>query len=464
MSISGGGRAVPLGSAQYLANYIVSEGYDRLPAEVVEKAKLCLLDSLGCLIGAYRLPASKIIAAFVNDLGGADEVHVAGSHLKTSCATAAFANATLINALDFDDIYKKGHLGATVISTALAVGEKVQCSGREMLEAIVVGYEISGRVGISMSHSKPRKLLHGHGTWQTLGATATASKLLKLDADQSAHALAIAAANAPVASVMKTVYGANVSMAKNNFGTAAQVGVNAATLAYHGFTGPLDIFDGDTGFWRMFGADAVDRDILVGGLGEVYEILDVGFKPYSCCRILQSSIEATLAVFEKSGVTPESGDYEKIVISAPPIVCEWPFDNRTPSNIWEAQFSGPYCLAMAMLGREPGPDWFLKENFCDPKVAELISRIELRPNDTNRSTFHHASSVELHLLDGELFAATVAVAKGNAANPLSREFVAAKFYSLAALLLPEARHALIDAVYQLEHSRAVIDLIRELTL
>ncbi len=438
-------------SALRLASYLTAENYESLPAEVIEKSKLCLLDALGCLIGAYRSSASIVVESFVSDLGNSGDVHVAGGHLKTDCATAAFANATLINALDFDDIYKKGHPGATVISTALAVGQKVGCSGRELIEAIVVGYEISCRVGISMSHVIPRRLIHGHGTWQTLGAAATAAKLFKLDTHKAAHALAIAASNAPVASVMKTVYGALPSMAKNNFGTAAQVEVNAALLARNGFEGPLDVFDGPTGFWRMFGADGCDFLVLSGELGAKYEILEVGFKRYSCCRILQSSIEAVIQVFQKAMISPQEGEYHKIVVSTPPIVCEWPFNNRKPDSLWSAQFSGPYTFAMALLGIEAGPDWFTTQNLNNPAVKILIEKIELLPRRvaaTDQS--HHTASAELQLNNGERISSMVAVAKGEAANPLSRHFIEEKFVRLASPRL------------QLETCRNVLGLISKL--
>ena len=234
-----------------------------------------------------------------------------GVRSKPDCGTAALVYATLINALDYDDIYKKGHPGATVMSAALALAERIDCSGPDLIEAVVVGYEVSGRVGMSLTQSTPRKTLHGHGTWQTMGAVATAAKLLRLDVRQTAHAIAIAAANAPVASVMKTVYGARPSMAKNNFGAAAQVGVNAALLARHGFEGPLDIFEGETGFWRMFGADGCDAGRLTEGLGHLYEIREVGFKPYSCCRILQSSIEAAVEVFRRAEIDPRSSGCQR---------------------------------------------------------------------------------------------------------------------------------------------------------
>ncbi len=257
--------------AEQLAAYVAGERLASIPVDVVTKAKSCVLDFIGCLLGASATPVARIMADFASDIGGGG-AGPAAADPKMDCATAAFVYATLINALDFDDIYKKGHPSATVIATALALGHKVACSGADFIEAVVAGYEVSGRVAISLLQSQPRKTVHGHGTWQTIGAAATAAKLLRLDPRQTAHAIAIAAVNAPVASVMKTVYGASPSMAKNNFGEAAQVAINAAFLARRGFEGPLDVFEGETGFWRMFGADGCDVARLTEGLGEHYEI------------------------------------------------------------------------------------------------------------------------------------------------------------------------------------------------
>ncbi len=419
-------------AAMVLGNYMARETLADLPPDVVGMANDCLLDSLGCLLGGYCLPIASALDGFLGDVGSRGDVPIVGSNHTTDPGTAAFVQACLINALDFDDIYRKGHPGATVVAAALSVAAHINSCGTDILEAMVVGYEIGGRVAMSLSHTHPRKTVHGHGTWQVFGAAATAAKLLKLDAQQSAYAIAIAAANAPVASVMKTVYGTEPSMAKNNFGAAAQVGVNAAFLAKNGFEGPLDIFEGETGFWRMAGADACDLEKLTAGLGQIYEIREVGFKPYSCCRILQSSIQASLKAFATAGVDPKDHAHERLVITAPPIVCEPPFNNPAPADIWAAQFSAPYAVAMALLGVEPGPDWFSEVQIRGDAAMRLMARIELRPDmgkpDPNS---HHVARAQLSLKDGRIFHSEVTIALGEAANPLPRSCLEEKFIKLA---------------------------------
>jgi 2-methylcitrate dehydratase PrpD len=417
-------------------------------------------------MGAWATPIARIMAGFSAGIpvSGAQPI---APWSKPDCGTAALVYATLINALDYDDIYKKGHPGATVMSAALALAERIDCSGPDLIEAVVVGYEVSGRVGMSLTQSTPRKTLHGHGTWQTMGAVATAAKLLRLDVRQTAHAIAIAAANAPVASVMKTVYGASPSMAKNNFGAAAQVGVNAAFLARQGFEGPLDIFEGETGFWRMFGADGCEAGRLTEGLGHLYEIREVGFKPFSCCRILQSSIEAAVDLFRRAEIDPRNPAYRAILVSTPAIVCDAPFNNPRPHDMWSAQFSAPYTIALALLGVEPGAGWFTQERLTDPEVSALARKIELQPyvGANGAKPSHHAASAEIRLDDGRVLKAEIEVARGEAANPLPDEVLDRKFLHLATGSVgPDASNRTLNAIKSIETARSVRPLLAEISL
>lgn len=417
-------------STGLLGDYIENERFATLPDDVVEKAKLCFLDSLGCFHGAHSSPFAETIGRFRDALTVAPAGCCGRGKQHRDPAARAFDAALMINALDYDDIYWKGHPGATVIAAVLGLADHVDCSGQELIEAIAVGYEVGCRVGMSLVNSTPRKTIHGHGTWQVFGAAAAAAKLLRLPSEQAAQALAIAAANAPVASVMKTVYGASCSMAKNNFGPAAHAGVTAAFLAKAGFTGPLDVFEGDTGFWRMAGADSSDGERLTHELGHRYEILDVGFKAYSCCRIIQSSIEAVMTAAAKFGGDFSPSDIRSVVVAAPAIVCAPPFSVPTPPDMWSAQFSAPYAIVMALLGEDPGPDWFRGDRLASAVVAELTAKIALEPYK-GQSTGHHAAEALIVLADGRSTKATTEVATGEASNPLAREFLRRKFLRLA---------------------------------
>jgi len=446
---------------QRLGSYIAEQALARVPGDVVDKAKLCLLDSLGCLFGGYQMPVAGMLAALRADSGVVPS-SVGSINGRREPATAAFARATLINALDFDDIYEKGHPGATVIAAALSVAEQTRCSGTELLEAVITGYEVSCRVGISLAHVQPRKAIHGHGTWQIFGAAAAAAKLMRLDPGRAAHAIAIAGANAPVASVMKTVYGDTPSMAKNNFGMAAQMGVIGARLAAAGYEGPLDVFEGETGFWRMAGADECRFDRLTNGLGAAFEILRVGFKPFSCCRLIQSSVQASRDVVRMAGIDPADGLHAKLVVTAPPIVCEPPFSEARPRHMWAAQFSAPHAIAMAVLGVEPGPDWFLDDWLHDEIAGRFQDSIELRPNTIHASPRGaHAASAWLQLRDGQSFERHVDVAEGEASNPMQKSALEGKFLRLASPVVGDSGACeAIDKVCALDKEESLRPLIR----
>jgi 2-methylcitrate dehydratase PrpD len=451
-------------AARVFGDYIAGLSLDDLPIDVVEKANDCLLDSIGCLLGAHGLPLAGILEGFVKDVASIGSSPILGSDRRADPGTAAFVHATLINALDFDDIYRKGHPGATVISAALTVAAHVDSSGLELLAAIIAGYEVSGRIAMSLTHLHPRKTIHGHGTWQVFGAVAAASKLLKLDPMQSAHAMAIAAANAPVASVMKTVYGHQPTMAKNNFGTAAQAGVNAAFLAKNGFEGPLDIFEGETGFWRMAGADGSDYDRLRNGLGQTFEIRAVGFKPFSCCRILQSSIQASVLAFSNAKISPAVESFKRLVVTAPSILCEPPFSQAEPKDAWAAQFSAPYALAMALLEIEPGPAWSSETWLRSEAVAEFTAKVELRAHDRESAPgSHHAATAQLHAVNGQVFEAEVKVALGEAENPLARQFLEEKYRRLAIPRIGMVRaERLLADVIEIRDCRSINHVLKQL--
>lgn len=447
-------------ATQTLAGYIMNASFENLPSDVVEKAKLCLMDSVGCFFGGHQSPVAPGLERLSAD--------IAGGSAEAPCqdpAWQAFHYGTLANALDLDDIYWKGHPGATVVAAALALANRSRSTGRDLIAAIVAGYEVGCRIGMSLVHNTPRKTVHGHGTWQIFGAAAASAKLLKLDHQQTAHALAIAAVNAPVASVMKTVYGATPTMAKNNFATAAMGGVNAAFLARAGFEGPLDVFEGESGFWRMAGADGVDLSRLNIGPDMRYEIRDVGFKAFSCCRIIQSSVEAAVEAFTIGAVDGTGHDVREIEVFASEIVCRAPFNDPEPRDIWAAQFSAPFAIAMGVLGHAAGPEWFAPSRFLDQTVRKLTAKIRLFPlRSTDRSHHHHAARVRLHLLDGRVVEATVEVAKGDAANPLAPSFLEEKFLRLSAgRLHGNGRLEMLQFLKQLELKddlRFLLDTIR----
>jgi len=211
---------------QRIVEYCVDLDFNVLPNEVIQKVKTNILDSIGCTLGGYKTDVGRIVTNVMRRLGGKPVSTLLGSGFKVSCTNAAYANSLMSNALDFDDCFG-GHSGSTIIPPALAIGETFRASGRDLIAAVVVAYEVMGRISAAMEPSREyaSKVL-GMGTYQTLGAVIAASKLLSLSTSQYLSALGIAGANAPVPSCMKTSLNpVGATMVKNNYGTASEVGV-----------------------------------------------------------------------------------------------------------------------------------------------------------------------------------------------------------------------------------------------
>lgn len=435
-----------------LGRFIERLHVDTLPQSVVSKSKLCLLDALGCLCGAHQTPFGTTVMQYAQATAPTARRNGRPDKAALDPATHAACLALLINALDYDDIYWKGHPGATVNGAVLSLALHLNSSGTQILEAIVAGYEVSGRVAMSFGRSSPRKTVHGHGTWQTFGAAAAAAKLLKLDAHQAAHALAIAGANAPVPSVMKTVYGANPTMAKNNFFSAAHAGVCAGFMAKAGMEGPLDLFEGDTGFWKMAGAEHNDSARLTGGLGKAFEITDVGFKAFSCCRIIQACAQAAKTAFEHLGKDARLNTLDMIIAAVPEIACAPPFSISAPQTMWAAQFSVPHAITATLLDIPPGPQWFTPATLECAAAHPIRDKILLRPR---RASNYHGAEISVMAGKTTVASASVKVATGDAAEPLAETFMVDKFIRLAAPVLNLSNaHKAHNAVAGLQSARA----------
>ena len=453
-----------------ISEYLEKMKYDHLPKNVIEKAKICILDSIGCTLGGSITNIGKIVInspiAKENGL-----LTIFGHNKKTSLTSAVFINSTLSNILDFDDTYN-GHPGATIVPIALNLAEHINASGKDLITAVILAYEISIRIGTALRPlSDERKYIHGHGTWQTFGATTVASKILGLNTVETAHAFAVAGANAPVRSCMKTVYGqTGPTMTKNNYGTASVVGLQSALLASSGFKGPRDIFDGDTGFWRMIGTSYSDlHQTMSTALDKEYIILENTFKPYPCCRLIHSSIDAVLAAVKENDI--DWSDIEKISIKTISPLTKPTFSaQQSPENMIKGQFNAPYALTCALRHIEP-LDWYKRENMLDMALLEFANRIEFEADPDADQLFKKdhgtmPATAVVHLKSGKDHVKEVVIPRGDPRNPLTLEEFTSKFEGLANKVL-DSEHkvmALIDTIMGLEKLENVIELTKHIAL
>jgi 2-methylcitrate dehydratase PrpD len=369
-----------------LADWMAGLRLEDVPPDVVDKAKDCLLDNLGCVIaGTAARPCVTMLDVLARHASG--DITVPGTGRRLSVLGAAYVNAQAANAFDFDDSYRSGapsHPGATVIPPALAMAELKGAGGAALLRAVILGYEVSLRVGRAVQPSPERKAkVYGFSTWQVFGAAAVSGALLGLDGEGMANALGLAAVHAPVPSLRKlgTEDPLPYPWIKNTYGAASEAGVLAALLAADGYIGSRNVFDGDGGFWLMAGSDRYDPLKLTESLGQVWLLRDVGFKTYGCCRWTHTMLDALREL--KEGLDPAAIDSVEV----------HGFDELSrlggaaPTSVIDAQFHAQHLAALELLGRSPASG-LAEADLDDARVATLRGKVHLHHDPAADEPFY----------------------------------------------------------------------------
>ena len=433
-----------------LSEFLAGLSFAALPAPVVEAAKTFTLDLLGCGLGAVATPEARIAVDHVRELGGKEECSVVGFPLRTSCQQAAFANGLVAHVLELDDTHRGSitHVGAPVIPAALAMAERQGTDGRDFLTAVVAGYEAALRVANAVQPSHWRMGFLSMGPCGTLGAAAAAARCLGLDAGGLANAFGLAGVQA--AGINSSIY-AEGDMGKRLVPSrAAANGIVAALLAAKGFTGTTDVIEGRFGFCDVFSGEH-DLGRVTVGLGEDFEILRTGLKPYSCCRYYHSPIDGLLDILGSKGV--EATDIAAIAVRTYDIAVTDRPHRAAPKSVFDAKMSMPLTLAVAAFkGRIEEPD-ITEESLGDPALQALAAKVTVEADAAMTAVFpaEWPADIRVETKDGRSFERHVAYPKGEPEAPMSQAEVEAKFLGLAAEAMPEARaRAVIEAVAELD--------------
>lgn len=379
--------AAPLTEA--MAEFVAATRFEDLPSEVVREAKRLILDTLGCAYGAVNTESGRLAVGHIQRLGGRPCATVLGNSERTSATNAAYANGRMANVLDADDTFPTGtHFASTTVFAALALAEEQRRSGRDLIRAVAVGFDVGARIGSWMG--APIKIengsvtgyrtLAGPSATMTWAAVGSSAAVAGLDAGRVAHAFGLAGANTPVPSIGKWSEQIQLPMHKYaDAGWCAQAGLHATMLAEVGSTGFAAVLDGETGFWRFFGAEEHDDEVLLRGLGTDWQILNTTYKPWPSCRWTQYPLTAFLNLKDEHGLTPER--IRGVTVRANPFAQSPRFKIRQPATAVNAQFSHAHVIAMGAFGVPAGPEWYSEQTLRDPAIAAFRERVsvELEP-------------------------------------------------------------------------------------
>jgi aconitate decarboxylase len=431
-----------------LAQFVTDLEYEKIPVSVIKRVKLSLLDTLGCGLFGSSLNWSQIIADFAKELGGPHESVVWGRNFKVSASNAALANGTAVHSFEIDDLHKTSivHPGAVVITPALAIAEHMHgCGGKEFITAIVAGYEIAIRVGMSVGTSHLEKGFHPTGTNGAFGAGAAAGKLIKLDANMMTNALGIAGTQA--AGLMAAQYSAMVK--RMHAGSAAQRGIYGALLAQKGFTGITNILEADYGGYCRAMSNDSNLDLLTIGLGERYETDAVGIKPYAAGGSTHTSHEAVKSIMEENRLVADM--ILKITIRATTATYHHSSWKYKAEGVTEAQMNMEYVVAVTAIEGKIFIDQFTEEKIKNPRIVEFSRRVEVVPEpelDKLGPEFRHAIIAEIKTKDGKSFRKRVETAKGSNENPMSKDEVINKFRILAGKVVSQQQVDDLNGIVQ----------------
>lgn len=444
--------------ADKLSEFIFKSKYEDFPTNVIDKAKLCLLDWVGCAIAGYNHPVSQKLVDVAIANKGRQEATIIGHNQKVPALWASFANGAISHAVEMDDGHKWSisHPGVTVIPPALAIGQALSCSGKELLTAIIVGYDISLRVGESVG-PEHYEIWHTTSTCGTFGATAACSKLMKLEANQIADGLGNAGSQA--AGVWQFIEEGAMTKLLH----IAKVGFNgmlSSLIAEKGFTGAHEIFEGEKGFLKAM-AKYPRINSLTKDLGKHYKILESNFKVHSSCGHTHSPIDAIIKAKKEYGITPDQ------IVNINIRTYNTAFQltgNIDPQNSFEAKFSMPYCVATALtLGKVDGSK-FKQDILFDKTIRSVMSKIHMEVDSQLEKAFPNCRPVIVEIeTEKENYIIENNYRKGDPENPLTYEEVEDKFVNLVKDIVSQQKiKRIIDLVKSIENIEDISLITKEL--
>lgn len=445
--------------ATKLAEKYLNLRYETLTDHAIQKAKECIIDYLGCTYAGCTFESSKIVREFAVENFARGKCSVIGSKEKLVPTGACLVNSTSGHAPELDDTSNKAmlHVGVIVIPVALAMAETLALGGMDIIQSIVVGYDMDIKVSKA---ANPGSLFargfHPTSICGMFGATITAARLMGLTIGQAANALGIAGSY--VAGNLECYSDGSLTK-RLQAGIASSAGVTAASLAKKGYTGPKSILEGPRGFFHAYCQDYRHEEL---NRFDGFEIENVSFKPHACCRFNQAAIDGILEICSANQISHKDIKSVLVELSRIPYdIVGQPAETKfDPKNVVDGQFSAPYSVAIACIEGKAFLEEYSELSIQRDDVREFMRKIDVK-HSPYLDKIPDAFPARVTVIEngGKSFVKEVKYAKGDPENPLSWEEIVTKFNILVPSSLLYNKQQVIDCIKDIE---AIKD-IRQLT-
>jgi 2-methylcitrate dehydratase len=431
-----------------LSRYALSLSYESLPSSVIHQAKRCLLDALGCAIGAYDAPGRPICEEVVRQLGGVKESTVIGSGFKTSAPNATLVNCFLVRFLDYNDIGGGGH-NSDSIPAILSVCEREKANGRDLITSLVISYELGARFveasgGVHVLDQKGWTIDIRGG----LNMPPAIGRLMGLNEEQIANAIGICACRSLPLGILDADREENVMSKNLRFGWVAYDAILSCMLAKQGFTGPIRIVEGQRGINEVILRGEFDIGHLLDFSG--WRILGTRHKAMCANVTTHGHVFATISIVKENDLKPEDIASIHIRTGFREARHTTSMPKKYPRNAESADHSAFYANALAVKERSFGPDSIQAEKFTDPVVLDLIEKITIE-GDPNLPENGFSGISEITTKDGRRFQKRIDNPHGMGDDPLSDDELEDKFTEMAIKYMnKEQIQKIFDTIWNLE--------------
>lgn len=425
--------------ARELIDFLQRLDVKSVPAAVTDIAKWCLLDSLGCVMFGSTQEWSRIMREEMSAEGARGDSTVVGCAKPFAAPAAALCNGTAGHGFELDDLLDEPivHPGAIIIPAALATAESVNASGARLLLGIIAGYESMNRIGLAMGLEPAHRGFHKTTLVGPVGAAIAAGVVMNLTPERLLGAAALGCSTA--SGIKSFAAGTGGGMMKRmHAGRAAESGVRMAQLAARDFSAPPSAIDGKFGLLEVYGGKDIAPRELVADLGKRWATENVYVKVYSCCSWIQAAVQQLVALRGDRLYAPQ--DVAKIRIG----VSSYAAKNNgavAPPDIMGAQYSFPYCAALALTADPADPSMYTEREIAHAGRRELAKRVELYVDPEMEAAYpkHYGSRIDVELASGKTLKSFVMDPHGMPADPVTEAERLAKFRRLSAPVVPAAK-------------------------